>query len=83
MLRLKESTSHAEFLKHVMDCRGEVLFITAEGDTLNLKSTLSQFVFAASFLKPEIVQAAQVKCEDAGDYGFLKDFLEEPEAQHG
>ena len=83
MYRLKEAVSHANFLKRIKDCRGEVLFETADGDVLNLKSQLSQFVFAASFLKPEIVQQAQVRCEEASDYEILREYLAEVEDQHG
>ena len=83
MYQLKAAVSHADFLKRVKDCRGEVLFETADGDVLNLKSQLSQFVFAASFLKPEIVQQAQVRCEETSDYEILRNYLSEAEDEDG
>lgn len=35
------------FLQAVETCRGDVHYLTPEGDDLNLKSTLGQFLFAA------------------------------------
>ena len=79
MFRLSEGVSHTAFLKKVQECVGEVLFENAEGDVLNLKSMLSQFVFAASFLRPEIVRSAQVLCAEPEDYRRLRDYLTETE----
>ena len=45
---LKPDINLPEFFQAVHTCRGEVLFETPEGDRLNLKSALSQFVFTAA-----------------------------------
>lgn len=37
------------FLEAVQRCRGEVILETDTGDRLNLKSTLSQFVFITGY----------------------------------
>lgn len=47
-MTLTSHTDFAAFLEAVQQCRGEVLFCTREGDKLNLKSTLSKYLFAAS-----------------------------------
>ena len=47
-MKLKENIDYSEFFRSVQKCAGEVLLVTPEGDQLNLKSTLSQFVFAAA-----------------------------------
>lgn len=47
-MRLRENIDYSDFFRAVQTCRGEVLLVTPEGDQLNLKSTLSQFVFAAA-----------------------------------
>ncbi len=83
MFRLKDQTPNAAFLQRVKECKGEVLFLTEEGDKLNLKSALSQFVFAASYLKPEIVRDAVIVCTEEGDYRILADFLTEGEDGDG
>lgn len=46
-MKLNPNINVPSFLQTVQTCIGEVHFITGEGDHLNLKSTLSQFVFAA------------------------------------
>lgn len=48
MMKLKPDIDLPEFFHAVHTCRGEVLFETPEGDRLNLKSALSQFVFTAA-----------------------------------
>lgn len=46
-MRLKPNASIPAFLQAAQSCEGEVCFVTQEGDILNLKSVLSQFVFTA------------------------------------
>lgn len=46
---LKSGIRLPDFFQAVHSCHGEVLFQTPDGDRLNLKSTLSQFVFAAAY----------------------------------
>lgn len=46
-MKLKNNVNIPSFLEAVQKCDYEVLFVTGEGDQLNLKSTLSQFVFTA------------------------------------
>lgn len=47
-MKLKPDFNLIEFFQAVHSCQYEVLFETPEGDRLNLKSTLSQFVFTAA-----------------------------------
>ena len=54
-MTLTSHTDFAAFLEAVQQCRGEVLFCTREGDKLNLKSTLSKYLFAA-LAEPQIQQ---------------------------
>ena len=46
------------FFNVLKDCKGKVELVTDEGDRLNLKSTLSQYIIMSNiFLKPEIAKA--------------------------
>ena len=47
----------------VQHCRGEVLFCTAEGDKLNLKSTLSTYLFAAMAGNTALLESSSVVCQ--------------------
>ena len=46
-MKLKPDINIPKFLLSVSECSGTVRFVTPEGDDLNLKSALSQFIFAA------------------------------------
>lgn len=47
-MNLRPDINLSDFFRVVHTCRGEVLFETPEGDRLNLKSSLSQYVFTAA-----------------------------------
>lgn len=46
-MKLKADINVPVFLQAVQACNGDVCFVTQEGDSLNLKSALSKFVFTA------------------------------------
>ena len=46
-MRLRKNIDFPAFFQALHQCDGEVLFVTTEGDRLNLKSTLSQLIFTA------------------------------------
>ena len=66
-LHLNEKTDRFSFLNAVKQCKQDVLFKTAEGDVLNLKSTLSQYLFAAISDKESLLESSTICCakEDA------------------
>ena len=66
-LHLNEKTDLFLFLSAVKQCKQDVLFKTAEGDVLNLKSTLSQYMFAAISDKTPLLENSTICCakEDA------------------
>lgn len=74
-MTIKRDVDCLDFLTQVKACRGEVLFKSAEGDVLNLKSVLSQYVFAAVMERREFISRGEVVCEDESDYAVLSDFL--------
>ena len=64
------------FFKTVEQCDGNVFLVTSEGDRLNLKSTLSQYVsiaelFAAGRKVPEI----ELYCSEPDDYTRLITYM--------
>ena len=46
-MKLKENADLPAFLSQVKKCGGDVFLETQEGDSLNLKSTLSQYIFVS------------------------------------
>ena len=65
----------AEFLNTVQKCSGEVFFTTDEGDRLNLKSTLSQFVLVSAMGEAFQNPSWQVELEKPADAVLLQKYL--------
>ncbi len=78
-MRLKEDIDIMEFLKKVEQCKDHVYYETMEGDTLNLSSTLSQFIFCTVAVKPHYWKTGVIRCENPEDYKMLKDYLTKDE----
>ncbi len=76
-MKLNENIDYSEFFRTVQTCTGEVLLITSEGDQLNLKSTLSQFVFAAAVRSNLDFSNAELQIENSADISKLEDFIRE------
>ena len=64
-----------DFFHAVQQCQGEVLYYSEEGDQLNLKSTLCQFLFSSVFLNNPSLLNGEISCEREEDWHFLKPFL--------
>jgi hypothetical protein len=78
-MRLKSKIRFDDFLKRVRVCKGEVSYKTAGGDSLNLKSLLSEYVFLSAALSKataDIIYDGSVECDEESDYARLSDFLE-------
>ncbi len=76
-MKMKPDISFQDFLNKVRSCSGEVVFTTPDGDLLNLKSTLSQFIFAVAVSKPELTANGKVVCSCPEDYKYLAEYLME------
>lgn len=74
-MRLKNSFSPIDFLNQIKKCKSDVSFQTTEGDNLNLKSLLSEYIFLSLTSSSDILQNGQVICESDEDYKILEDFI--------
>ncbi|WP_130838305.1 polya polymerase [Lachnoclostridium sp. Marseille-P6806] len=75
-MKLKKNADLIRFIKTAARCRGEVLYQTAEGDRLNLKSTLSQYLFATAAGGEGFIPGGELCCELEADAELLKEFLQ-------
>ena len=75
-MKLKKNVDIPLFMDAVQKCRFDVYFDTAEGDHLDLKSTLSQFVFASAVAAKLPHLEAEIRCRKE-DLPILRPFLEE------
>ena len=79
MYRMKDPVSHPAFLQRIKECQGDVIFVTAQGNELNLKSALSQLLFAACFTRPKLLRGARIRLVEESDRVLLQEFLQETE----
>lgn len=72
---IKNINNIEEFFKKVDSCKGRVELITKDGDRLNLKSKLSQYVsLTGMFSDPKIVEIELI-CSEPEDTMILLDYL--------
>ena len=60
-----------KFLEAVDLCKGNVFLVTEEGDRLNLKSKLSQFIGIEKLVDGGVINKAKVVCENPEDDSLL------------
>ncbi len=76
-MKLKQNADLPAFLKKVRGCAGEVWFVTQEGDKLNLKSVLSEYLFLSAAISFRLTESGRVAFENQEDAEQVRDFLEE------
>ena len=76
-MKLKPLGQYIDFIETVQTCAADVYFCSEEGDRLNLKSTLSQFLFASICGDRDYLRGGTVVCQDSTDYDRLSSYLEE------
>lgn len=74
-MHLREDVDIMDFLVAVKKCCGDVLFETEDGDSLNLKSFLSEYLFSMVASNRNYVLSGQVVCRVKEDYELLADFI--------
>ena len=74
-MKLKTDANIPHFLEAVHRCKGSVHFTTPEGDNLNLKSTLSHFVFASVVAEQLRELNGDVHLTDSADMELLDRFF--------
>ncbi len=76
-MKLRQGIDSIQFFKAVQACKGEVHFCSKQGDILNLKSTLSQYLFTFLLVRKDFLESGQITCNQTQDQICLKDFLME------
>lgn len=74
-MHLREDINIMDFLLAVKGCSGEVLFETEDGDSLNLKSLLSEYLFSMVASNRNYVLSGRVVCRTEEDYRLLGNFV--------
>ena len=74
-MKLNPNADVPSFLLAVQNCTGDVHFTTSEGDNLNLKSAISQFVFAAVVSEQLAALNGEILIQCSGDLPILERYL--------
>ncbi len=64
-----------KFFKVVDSCKGKVELVTGEGDRLNLKSKLSQYVSLANIFSDGTIDELEIIAYEAEDTDKLVNFM--------
>ena len=64
-----------KFMNLVDECKGEVYVISSEGDKLNLKSKLTQFVALSSLFSSGYIEKLELETKDDEDAAKLLNFM--------
>lgn len=74
-MKVQNITDIEKFFKVIDSCQGKVELVTGEGDRLNLKSKLSQYVSMANIFSGGEIPELEVVAYEAEDIKKLMDFL--------
>lgn len=74
-MKLSANVDIPAFFEAVQACSGQVCFVTKEGDSLNLKSALSQFVFTAVIAGRLQVLEGCITVQEPQDEALLREYF--------
>lgn len=72
---IRDIVEPAAFFKAVNACNGRIELVTAEGDRLNLRSTLCQYIALTQMFQDKRVEGIELVMSDPADYARLEKYL--------
>ena len=74
-MKVQNITDIEKFYKTVDSCKGKVELVTGEGDRLNLKSKLSQYVSMANLFSDGTIDELEIVAYEPEDISKLVSFM--------
>mgnify|MGYP007069964090 CR=1 FL=1 len=74
-MKVQNITDIDKFFKVVDSCKGKVELVTGEGDRLNLKSKLSQYVSMANIFSDGVIKELEIVAYEPDDIDKLVNFM--------
>lgn len=74
-MKIRDINEPKRFFEAVNACRGHVELLTSEGDRLNLKSTLCQYIAPTQMFQDGRVEGVELSLSDPEDFKLLMEFL--------
>lgn len=75
-MKVPDNLDERKFLEMIETCTGKVELVTKEGDRLNLKSKLSQYVFLAGLLGKDDIEDLEILSYEKEDMEKISCFFE-------
>ena len=79
LMKVQNIKNIDKFFQVVDKCKGKVELVTGEGDRLNLKSKLSQYVSMANIFSNGEIPELEIIAYEPGDISKLVNFMMESE----
>lgn len=74
-MKIKNINNPQQFFETLNRCKGSVELVTTEGDRLNLKSTLCQYIALTQMFKDARISDVELILSDPEDLSLMIDFL--------
>lgn len=74
-VKIKNITEPQKFFELLKDCKGKVELVTSEGDRLNLKSTLCQYIALTQMFKDAQIDELDLIVSEPEDMNLLLNYL--------
>ncbi len=74
-MKIKNITEPAKFFEELTHCKGTIELVTSEGDRLNLKSKLCQYIALTQMFKDASIDELDLIVSEPEDMAMLLDYL--------
>lgn len=74
-MKVQNITDIEKFFEVIDSCKGKVELVTGEGDRLNLKSKLSQYVSMANIFSDGVISELELLAYEPDDINKLLNFM--------
>ena len=74
-MKIKNISEPQKFFEVLNKCKGSVELVTSEGDRLNLKSKLCQYIALTQMFKDASIDEVELVVSEPDDMSMLLDYL--------
>jgi len=74
-MKIKNITEPQEFFETLNKCKGSVELVTSEGDRLNMKSKLCQYITLTQMFKDATIEEVELIVSEPEDMSLLLSYL--------
>jgi hypothetical protein len=75
IMKILNITDPKAFFEKVNKCKGEIFLLTSEGDKLNLRSTLCQYIALSDVFSSAKIDSIEIQVTEPDDMNLLINYL--------